>query len=56
MDVDENCQRREGKLFRAEICEDARADEKSNVGGHCGESRESRGNGANSETIQVRRE
>lgn len=39
MDINENRERRKGELFRAEICEDAGADEKSDVGGHRGESR-----------------
>jgi len=39
MDINENREWRKGELFRAKICEDAGADEKSDVGGHCGKSR-----------------
>lgn len=55
MDLDENREWREGELLRAEIREDAGADEKSDAGGYRGESRESRGNRTNTETVQVRR-
>lgn len=54
MDFNENRERREGELFSAKICEDAGEDQESNVGGHRGESRESRGDWADPETVQVR--
>lgn len=54
MDINEDREWRKGELFRAEICEDAGADEKSNAGGYRGESRQSRGNRSDSETVQVR--
>lgn len=54
MDLDENREWREGELLRAQVREDAGADEKPDVGGHRGESRESRGNRTDPETVQVR--
>lgn len=39
MDVNENRERREGELLRAEIRENAGAHEESDAGGHRGESR-----------------
>lgn len=54
MDVDENRERREGELLRAEVREDAGAHEESDAGGHRGESRQSRGNRTDSEAVQVR--
>lgn len=54
MDFNENRERRESELFSAEIREDAGENEESNAGGHRGKSRESRGDWADPEAVQVR--
>lgn len=54
MDFNENRERRESELFSAEIREDAGENEESNVGGHRGESRESRRDRPDPKTVQVR--
>lgn len=52
--VDEDRERGEGQLFRAEIRKDAGTDQIADAGRHRGEPAESRGDGPDTETVQER--